>query len=124
MAETAPGSAPGTGGADGPADHADRSPGPPQPSGAGAAGGGPPGRPADLAAHGGRASSWLAVTVSVLGFAIGGVGLTGGPDWFVFWLGVIVCALGGILLMAFGAFADVVLDAPRTRADHHEGILG
>ncbi|MBG0813304.1 hypothetical protein HS045_03600 [Planomonospora sp. ID82291] len=66
----------------------------------------------------------MAVTVSVLGFAIGGVGLTAGPDWFVFWLGAAVFALGGILLLAFGAFGDVVVDAPRTRAGHREGVLG
>ncbi|GAT65188.1 hypothetical protein PS9374_00820 [Planomonospora sphaerica] len=123
MTETAPGPAPETGhgsghgrdgrgdhgdhgGRDGHGDHGDR--------GHGGSGGG----------HGGRASSWLAVTVSVLGFAIGGVGLTAGPDWFVFWLGAAVCALGGVLLLAFGAFGDVVVDAPRTRAGRQEGVLG
>ncbi|GGL08917.1 HGxxPAAW family protein [Planomonospora parontospora] len=123
MAETAPGPAPETGhgsghgrdgrgdrggrdGRDGHGDRGDRE--------HGGSGGG----------HGGRASSWLAVTVSVLGFAIGGVGLTAGPDWFVFWLGAAVCALGGVLLLAFGAFGDVVVDAPRTRAGRQEGVLG
>ncbi|WP_230883413.1 HGxxPAAW family protein [Planomonospora sp. ID82291] len=119
MTETASGPAPETGhggghGDDGiPGDRGDRGGGGREGSGDGGHGG-----------HGGRASSWLAVTVSVLGFAIGGVGLTAGPDWFVFWLGAAVFALGGILLLAFGAFGDVVVDAPRTRAGHREGVLG
>ncbi|WP_244893997.1 HGxxPAAW family protein [Planobispora rosea] len=73
--------------------------------------------------HGGRASSWLAVTVSVLGFAIGGVGLTAGPNWPLFWMGATVCALGMILLVVFGAFKDVILDAPRVPFERGEGIL-
>ncbi|MEV4242311.1 HGxxPAAW family protein [Streptosporangium canum] len=63
--------------------------------------------------HAGRASSWLAVTVITLGFAIGGVGLCLGPMWPLFWMGAAVCVLGGILLLAFQVFRDVVLDAPR-----------
>ncbi|GAA3444361.1 HGxxPAAW family protein [Planomonospora venezuelensis] len=73
--------------------------------------------------HGGRASSWLAVTVSVLGFAIGGIALTAGPNWFVFWMGAAVCVLGGILLLAFGAFEDVILDSPRAPFGRREGVL-
>ncbi|GAA2893371.1 hypothetical protein GCM10010517_57880 [Streptosporangium fragile] len=64
--------------------------------------------------HGGKASSWLAVTVILLGFTIAGVALCLGPNWFMFWMGAAVCALGGILLLAFRVFQDVVLDAPRT----------
>ncbi|WP_371780572.1 HGxxPAAW family protein [Streptosporangium subroseum] len=76
------------------------------------------------AGHGGRASSWLAVTVILMGFAIGGVALCLGPNWFLFWMGAIVCVLGGILLMTFRVFHDVVLDAPRTPySKSHGGIL-
>ncbi|MBG0828080.1 hypothetical protein HS041_09900 [Planomonospora sp. ID67723] len=73
--------------------------------------------------HGGRASSWLAVTVSLLGFTIGGIALTAGPNWFVFWMGAAVCALGGILLVAFGVFKDVILDSPRAPFGRTEGVL-
>ena len=62
--------------------------------------------------HGGRASSWLAVTVILMGFTIGGVALCLGPNWFLFWMGAIVCVLGGILLLTFRVFQDVVLDPP------------
>jgi hypothetical protein len=64
--------------------------------------------------HGGKASSWLTVTVILMGFAIGGVALCLGPNRFLLWMGAIVCALGGILLLTFRVFQDVVLDAPRT----------
>ena len=78
--------------------------------------------------HGGRASSWLAVTVIVLGFAIGGVGLCAGPNWFLFWMGATVCAMGAILLFAFGVFQDVVLEAPRapyrSPGQSRRGLLG
>ncbi|GIH74515.1 HGxxPAAW family protein [Planobispora longispora] len=73
--------------------------------------------------HGGRASSWLAVTVSVLGFTIGGIGLTAGPNWFLFWIGAAVCALGMILLLVFGVFKDVVLDTPRVPFERSGGVL-
>jgi hypothetical protein len=76
------------------------------------------------AGHGGRASSWLAVTVILMGFTIGGVALCLGPNWFLFWMGAIVCALGGILLLTFRVFQDVVLDPPRTPySKSHGGIL-
>ena len=74
--------------------------------------------------HGGRASSWLAVTVILMGFTIGGVALCLGPNWFLFWMGAIVCVLGGILLLTFRVFQDVVLDPPRTPyGKGHGGIL-
>jgi hypothetical protein len=64
--------------------------------------------------HGGKASSWLAVTVLLMGFTIAGVALCLGPNWFLIWMGVIVFILGGILLLVFRVFQDVSLDAPRT----------
>ncbi|MDP9846430.1 HGxxPAAW family protein [Streptosporangium lutulentum] len=74
--------------------------------------------------HGGSASSWLAVTVILLGFTIGGVALCLGPNWFLLWMGVIVSALGGILLVAFRVFHDVVLEAPRApHGSREKGIL-
>ncbi|WP_406318467.1 hypothetical protein OHA77_13765 [Streptosporangium sp. NBC_01639] len=63
--------------------------------------------------HTGRASSWLAVTVVISGFAVGGAGLCLGPMWALFWMGVAACVLGGILLPVFGVFRDTVLDDPR-----------
>ncbi|GIH89737.1 HGxxPAAW family protein [Planobispora siamensis] len=75
------------------------------------------------ASHAGRALSWLAVTVSLLGFAIGGIALTAGPNWLVFWMGVAVCMMGCVLLLFFGAFKDVILDSPRAPFERSDGIL-
>ncbi|MCW2877027.1 MAG: hypothetical protein JWQ95_1127 [Sphaerisporangium sp.] len=71
--------------------------------------------------HAGRASSWLAVTVILLGFTIGGVALTIGPNWFLFWTGAVVIAVGGVLALIFDIFSDVIEDAPRHIAikEHH-----
>jgi hypothetical protein len=49
----------------------------------------------------------------VAGFAVGGLGLVVGPTWWVFWLGIAIVAVGGVLALAMGIFSDVVEDAPR-----------
>ncbi|SDQ89826.1 HGxxPAAW family protein [Thermostaphylospora chromogena] len=71
--------------------------------------------------HGGRASSWLAVTVMLIGFTVGGVGLCLGPNWLMFWIGAGVFVLGGILALVFDIFSDVIVDSPRVvkAAEHH-----
>ncbi|WP_235994117.1 HGxxPAAW family protein [Nonomuraea montanisoli] len=65
-----------------------------------------------LGSHGGRASSWLAVTVMLIGFIVGGVGLTL-ASWTLVWVGAGVIVVGGILALVFDIFSDVVIDAPR-----------
>ncbi|MFF3440513.1 HGxxPAAW family protein [Streptosporangium sp. NPDC002721] len=79
---------------------------------AGGGDGGPAVHPSS-GGHGGRASSWLAVTVILLGFTIAGVALCLGPNWFVLWMGTAVCVMGGILMLVFRVFQDIVLEAPR-----------
>ncbi|WP_405144897.1 hypothetical protein OG589_43880 [Sphaerisporangium sp. NBC_01403] len=71
--------------------------------------------------HAGRPTSWLAVTVILLGFTIGGIALVMGPNWFLFWTGAGVIAVGGVLALVFDIFSDVIEDAPRTIAiqEHH-----
>jgi hypothetical protein len=66
----------------------------------------------NLGSHGGRASSWLAVTVMFVGFTIGGVGLTM-ANWAIVWVGVGVFVVGAVLALVFDIFSDVVIDAPR-----------
>jgi hypothetical protein len=63
--------------------------------------------------HGGRLGSWVAVSVMVAGFTVGGIGLMLGPAWWAFWAGVVVVAVGGVLALAVGIFSDVMIDAPR-----------
>ncbi|MEU6997106.1 HGxxPAAW family protein [Nonomuraea sp. NPDC046570] len=73
-----------------------------------------------LGSHAGRASSWLAVTVMLLGFTVGGVAITL-ANWMLVWVGVGIFVVGGILALVFDIFSDVVIDAPRagmTAEDH------
>ncbi|GAA1008620.1 hypothetical protein Aple_062760 [Acrocarpospora pleiomorpha] len=76
--------------------------------------------------HGGSAKSWLAVSVILIGFTVGGVALTGlggnsGPNWLFVWVGVGICGVGGLLALIFDIFSDVIVDAPRALAaqEHH-----
>ncbi|SDG14009.1 hypothetical protein SAMN05421505_10235 [Sinosporangium album] len=63
--------------------------------------------------HGGTPKSWLAVIVILLGSTLSGVGLTVGPNWLLVWVGVGVCAVGGVLALVFDIMSDVIVDAPR-----------
>jgi hypothetical protein len=54
----------------------------------------------------GRPVSWVAATIIIIGFAIGGIGLITGPSWVLFWVGVGVTAAGGILALVTGIFND------------------
>jgi hypothetical protein len=51
-------------------------------------------------AHHGRPSSWVAVTVIVVGFILGGIALTVGPSWVLFWVGAAIVVVGGIMAAA------------------------
>ncbi len=88
---------------------------------------GPSGRKRGMAqsghqgSHAGSAKSWLAVSIILIGFTIGGVALTLGPNWLFVWIGAGVCAVGGLLALAFDIFSDVIVDAPReiNVQEHH-----
>lgn len=74
--------------------------------------------------HVGRPSSWMTVSVMVVGFAIGGVGLVAGPSWPLFWAGGAVAAVGGVLALAVGIFSDVVIYSPRDITAGTDGMPG
>jgi hypothetical protein len=54
----------------------------------------------------GRPVSWAAVSTIVVGFIAGGLGLMIGPTWWLFWVGVAVAAIGGLLGLATNIFDD------------------
>jgi hypothetical protein len=54
----------------------------------------------------GRRVSWVAVTIIIVGFLAGGVGLITGPTWWLFWAGLAVAVVGGILALSVGVFND------------------
>jgi len=55
--------------------------------------------------HHGRASSWIVVTIIVIGFVIGGAAMLAGPTWWLFWLGA-----GIVILGCIGGAATRILD--------------
>jgi hypothetical protein len=56
-----------------------------------------------------RAVSWVAVTIILAGFVLGGVALIV-ATWWLFWTALGVVVVGGILAVAIDIFADVELD--------------
>lgn len=64
---------------------------------------------ADGGHHRGRPSSWVAVIIMLAGFAVGGMGLITGL-WWMFWLGLAIVVLGGIIALVVDVFSDVTLD--------------
>lgn len=57
--------------------------------------------------HRGRPASWVAILTIIAGFLVGGLGLVLGPTWWLFWAGVGIAAVGGILALVVDVFADV-----------------
>ena len=56
--------------------------------------------------HHGRTVSWVAVSIVMAGFLVGGLGLVLGPTWWLFWVGVGLAVIGGLLALATDIFAD------------------
>jgi hypothetical protein len=57
-------------------------------------------------AHHGRPISWVCVVIILVGFLAGGLGLVIGPTWWLFWTGIGLAGLGGILALGTGIFND------------------
>jgi hypothetical protein len=54
----------------------------------------------------GRAVSWVAVSIIVVGFLVGGLGLVFGPTWVAFWIGLGLAVVGGLLALSTNIFDD------------------
>ncbi len=54
----------------------------------------------------GRAVSWFAVSLIMVGFVTGGLGLVTGPVWAAFWTGVGLAVVGGLLALATNIMDD------------------
>lgn len=54
----------------------------------------------------GRAVSWTAVVIVMIGFTVGGLALVAGPTWWLFWASVALAAVGGLLALATNIFED------------------
>jgi hypothetical protein len=54
----------------------------------------------------GRKVSWVAVSIIMAGFLVGGLALIFGPTWWLFWAGLGMAGLGGLLGLATNIFED------------------
>ena len=54
----------------------------------------------------GRPVSWVAVSIIMVGFLIGGLALVFGPTWWLFWAGLGLVVVGGLLAASTNIFED------------------
>ncbi len=64
------------------------------------------GMPYEHEAHHGRPASWVVSTIVIVGFIVGGIALPIGPTWWLFWTGVGIVVLGGLMGAAVHIFDD------------------
>ncbi len=57
-------------------------------------------------AHHGRPASWVAVSIIVAGFIIGGIALPVGPVWWLFWTGAGIVVIGALVAASIHIFDD------------------
>ena len=65
-----------------------------------------PGTPVYFPHYSGRPVSWVAVSLIIAGFLAGGLALVFGPTWWLFWVGIAVAAVGGLMALSTGIFDD------------------
>jgi hypothetical protein len=56
--------------------------------------------------YSGRPISWIAVTIVIIGFIAGGVGMVPHPTWWLFWTGAAIVVIGSIVTMFARTFQD------------------
>jgi hypothetical protein len=54
----------------------------------------------------GRPVSWVAVTIIIIGFIIGGIALPIGPVWALFWAGAALAVIGSIFAASIRIMDD------------------
>ena len=54
----------------------------------------------------GRRVSWVAVTLIIVGFIIGGIALPIGPSWVLFWVGAAIVVVGCIFAASIRIMDD------------------
>jgi hypothetical protein len=65
-----------------------------------------PGTPVHFPSFHGRTVSWVAVSLIMAAFVIGGLALVFGPTWWLFWASVGLAVVGALLGLAVGVFDD------------------
>ena len=64
------------------------------------------GTPVSFPTFHGRSVSWVAVSIIMAAFLMGGLALVFGPTWWLFWVSLGIAAVGGLLALATGIFDD------------------
>ena len=54
----------------------------------------------------GRTISWVAVSLIMVAFVIGGLALVFGPTWWLFWASLGLAVVGALLALGVGVFDD------------------
>jgi hypothetical protein len=65
-----------------------------------------PGTPVSFPSFHGRTVSWVAVSLIMAAFAIGGSALAAGPIWWLFWAALGLAVVGLLMSAAIGIFDD------------------
>ena len=65
-----------------------------------------PGAPHVHEAHHGRPASWVAVSIIIVGFIVGGVAMVPHPHWWLFWVGAGIVVIGGLMAAVGRIFDD------------------
>ena len=61
---------------------------------------------AQEAHHHGKPMSWVAVTVVIVGFVVGGIAMVPHPTWWLFWIGAGIAAVGCIMTLFAKTFSE------------------
>ena len=54
----------------------------------------------------GRPASWVAVSIIIVGFIVGGVAMVPHPHWWLFWVGAGIVVIGGLMGAVVHIFDD------------------
>lgn len=61
-------------------------------------------------AHGSSPAAWTSITVALIGFTVGGIGLIPSPNWIVFGIGCALAVLAAPLALVMSAAGFGVKD--------------
>jgi len=65
-----------------------------------------PGTPVSFPSYHGRTVSWVAVSLIMVAFLVGGLALTLGPVWWLFWASLGLAVVGFLMCAGIGIFDD------------------
>lgn len=57
-------------------------------------------------AHHGTPASWVAVSIIIVGFVVGGIAMVPSPKWWLFWTGAGIVVVGCIMAAAVRVLDD------------------